>query len=202
MGGFPTDSVTEDYLLTLRLRQIGFRTVYLNERLSFGLAPEGLKEYVVQRSRWCLGFVQICMGRSGPLRPGNGLRFVDRIILMETFLHWSASHAHRLLGLSVPIAYHAVRPAGDARERDRRALVFRALFVFQVGGLGWLSEWRCLPITGRPQRAPGGDRHLKSVYRGLTKPLGQKFQVTAKGGDRSKRFIQTPMLTIFLASSR
>ena len=63
--------MTEDYLLTLRLRQIGYRTVYLNERLSLGLAPEGLREYIVQRSRWCLGFMQICVGRSGPA-PGAG----------------------------------------------------------------------------------------------------------------------------------
>ena len=58
-GGFPTTSITEDYLLTLRLKQFGFRTVYLNERLSLGLAPEGLDEYITQRSRWCLGFIQI-----------------------------------------------------------------------------------------------------------------------------------------------
>ena len=45
IGGFPTDSVTEDYLLTLRLREIGLQTIYLNEQLSLGLAPEGLKEY-------------------------------------------------------------------------------------------------------------------------------------------------------------
>jgi len=54
IGGFPTDSVTEDYLLTLRLKGQGFKTIYLNEQLSLGLAPEGLKEYVTQRSRWCL----------------------------------------------------------------------------------------------------------------------------------------------------
>jgi len=49
IGGFPTDSVTEDYLLTLRLKHIGYRTVYLNERLSLGLAPEGLREYIGRR---------------------------------------------------------------------------------------------------------------------------------------------------------
>ena len=37
-GGFPTDSVTEDFLLTLRLDRLGWRTVYLNEPLSVGLA--------------------------------------------------------------------------------------------------------------------------------------------------------------------
>jgi len=64
IGGFPTDSVTEDYLVSLRLREKGFRTVYLNEALSLGLAPEGLAEYSSQRSRWALGFVQICRGPS------------------------------------------------------------------------------------------------------------------------------------------
>ena len=39
IGGFPTDSVTEDYLLTLRLKEIGYRTVYLNEPLSLGEKP-------------------------------------------------------------------------------------------------------------------------------------------------------------------
>ena len=82
--------MTEDYLVSLRLREIGFNTIYLNEKLSVGLAPEGLKEYVSQRSRWCLGFVQICMGKSGPLRFGNGVPLVDRLMLIETFLHWGA----------------------------------------------------------------------------------------------------------------
>ena len=40
------DELEEDYLLTLRLKETGFSTAYLNEPLSYGLAPEGLKEYV------------------------------------------------------------------------------------------------------------------------------------------------------------
>ena len=63
--------MTEDYLLTLRLKADGYRTVYLNERLSLGLAPEGLKEYITQRGRWCLGFVQICRGPLGPCGPAT-----------------------------------------------------------------------------------------------------------------------------------
>ena len=34
IGGFPTDSVTEDFLITLRLQEAGWRTVYLNEPLT------------------------------------------------------------------------------------------------------------------------------------------------------------------------
>ena len=38
---------------------------------------------------------------------------------------------------------------------------------------------------------------LKAVWSGLLRPKGQKFKVTAKGGDRSKQFIQWPLLRIF-----
>ena len=104
IGGFPIDSVTEDYLLTLRLKERGILTVYLNEALSFGLAPEGLKEYLTQRSRWCLGFMQICRGPSGPLSRLANICLLDRLFLLESFLHWTAAHAFRLLGIIIPIA--------------------------------------------------------------------------------------------------
>lgn len=57
-GGLATETVTEDMLTTFRMREHGWRTVFLNERLSLGLAPEGLAEYITQRGRWCLGAIQ------------------------------------------------------------------------------------------------------------------------------------------------
>jgi cellulose synthase (UDP-forming) len=35
------------------------------------------------------------------------------------------------------------------------------------------------------------------VAHGLLKPKGHKFRVTAKGGDRSRRFVQWPLLRLF-----
>jgi cellulose synthase (UDP-forming) len=105
IGGFPTDALSEDYLVTLKTKSVGFRTVSLNERLSLGLPPEGLKEYVTQRSRWVVGFAQICSGPLGPLRRRNGLTPVDRISLIETFLYWSANYSFRLLGIIIPVVH-------------------------------------------------------------------------------------------------
>ncbi len=39
---------------------------------------------------------------------------------------------------------------------------------------------------------------VKAVASGLLRPRGQKFKVTAKGGDRSQRVVQWPVLRIFL----
>jgi cellulose synthase (UDP-forming) len=51
----PTDSITEDMLLSISLLRNGYITRYLCERLAFGLAPEGLKAFFVQRQRWARG---------------------------------------------------------------------------------------------------------------------------------------------------
>jgi cellulose synthase (UDP-forming) len=197
IGGFPTDSVTEDYLLSLRLREKGYRTVYLNEVLSLGLAPEGLAEYTGQRSRWALGFVQICRGPSGPLKIGKGLPFVDRIMLCETFLHWSATHLFRLLGVLVPALYLLFGiEAVHANVID--AIWYLAPFLAaQIAIFIWLTEGRVLPLMSDLYQMLCSTEVLKAVASGLLRPKGQKFKVTAKGGDRSKQFIQWPLLRIF-----
>lgn len=198
IGGFPTDSVTEDYLVTLRLRAIGYQTVYLNERLSLGLAPEGLKEYITQRSRWCLGFVQICRGRSGPLRFNNGLKLIDRIILSCTFLYWSAAHAYRVIGLIVPILYLLVGIESVHADVESTLAHFVPYFAAQMAIMGWMTQGRVLPIMTDVCQLLAAKEVLRAVANGLVKPKGQKFKVTAKGGDRSRTVVQWPMLRTFL----
>jgi cellulose synthase (UDP-forming) len=199
IGGFPTDSVTEDYLVTLRLNEIGYRTIYLNEALSLGLAPEGLKEYISQRSRWALGFMQICRGRSGPLSLRSHMRLIERVMLSETFLHWSATHFFRLLALVVPAAYLLLNiQAVYAGVPDAIAHLF-PFFVVQMAVMTWMTRGRVLPIMADLSQLLVATDIAKSVIVGLFKPQGHKFKVTAKGGDRSKRLVQWPMLRIFLA---
>jgi cellulose synthase (UDP-forming) len=198
IGGFPTDSVTEDYLVTLRLRSIGYRTVYLNELLSLGLAPEGLKEYITQRSRWCLGFVQICRGRSSPWRLGNHLQLVDRVVLSETFLYWSATHGFRLLGLIIPVLYLVFGVEAVHADVVDALSYFVPYFVVQMGVMAWLTEGRVLPVMADVSQLLSAHEVLRAVAAGLLKPQGQKFKVTAKGGDRGKMFVQWSLLRIFL----
>jgi cellulose synthase (UDP-forming) len=123
---------------------------------------------------------------------------VDRLILTETFLHWSATHFYRLLGLMIPIAYLLFNiQAVHATVVDTLAN-FLPYFVVQMAAIAWLSESRALPIMGDLSHMLAATDIVKAVYQGLTKPTGQKFVVTAKGGDRSKRMVQTPLLAIFL----
>ncbi|WP_082652813.1 glycosyltransferase [Aureimonas sp. AU12] len=199
IGGFPTDSVTEDYLLTLRLKEFGYTTSYLNEALTFGLAPEGLKEYITQRGRWCLGFMQIVRGRSGPFSRTSSLNFIDRLSLFDSFLGWAVVYPARVLGLLLPLLYllfglHIV-------ETDLSSTLehFLPFFLWQMVTLGWISQGRSLPIMSDVSQVIATPAIIKAVFVGLARPKGQKFKVTAKGGDRDLRFVEWPLLRIFAA---
>jgi cellulose synthase (UDP-forming) len=198
IGGFPTTSVTEDYLVSLKLRQKGYQTVYLNERLSLGLAPEGLKEYVTQRSRWCLGFVQICRSVDGPWSPGNGLRLADRLILTETFLFWSAQHLFRVLGLIVPALYLIFGIEAVRATLPDAVSYFLPYYVMILVSMAWLTQGRVLAIIADVSQLLAVHEILKAVWAGLLRPTNQKFKVTAKGGDRTRRVVQWPLLRWFI----
>jgi len=197
IGGFPTDSVTEDYLLTLRLKERGFATAYLNEPLSFGLAPEGLKEYVTQRSRWCLGFMQIARGRSGPLSRRTSLTFVDRIALAETFLNWTAVYVSRAVGLGVPILSLAFNIHPFQTSLDGLAVHFLPYWLWSGLTMHWLSGGRIVPILSDVSQIIVLPQILKAVFVGLWRPQGHKFQVTAKGGDRGRGFVEWGLMRPF-----
>ena len=199
IGGFPTESVTEDYLVTLKMKAQGFRTVYLNERLSLGLAPEGLKEYVTQRSRWALGFIQICRGDLGPFRRHNGLTLLDRVSLVETFLYWSASYSFRLLGIIVPILYWLFNILAVQADVVDTLAYYLPYFISQIVVMGWMAKGRVMPVMSDVTQLLAAPQIVRAAVHGLLKPKGHKFQVTAKGGDRSKRFVQWPLLRVFLA---
>ena len=197
IGGIPTDSVTEDYLTTLRLKEVGYTTAYLNEPLSFGLAPEGLKEYVTQRGRWALGFMQILRGRSGPLAPGP-LGFIDRISLIEAFLNWSFVYLYKVVGIFVPAIYLLFGVKAVQVHLFEMLAVFLPFYVVQSQMMAWVSHGRVIPFLTDVAQMLTAPAALKAVFIGLFRRRGHKFQVTAKGGDRSVRFVEWPLLRNFL----
>ena len=198
IGGFPTDSVTEDYLLSLRLKEKGFLTAYLNEPLTYGLAPEGLKEYITQRSRWCLGFMQIARGRSGPLSFGSPLAFIDRLSLTEVFLNWTAVPLSRAIGLIIPPLSLAFGLHPFHASLYDLATRFLPYFLWCGLVMSWLSGGKVMPILFDVSQIIVMPQILKAALFGLARPQGQKFQVTAKGGDRNHGFVEWTVMRPFV----
>jgi len=59
IGGFRTETVTEDIHTSMVIHARGYRSCYLNKVLAAGLMPETFESSMKQRVRWAMGHVQI-----------------------------------------------------------------------------------------------------------------------------------------------
>ncbi len=83
VGGWATDTITEDTELGLRLFEAGYGALYTNRRYGFGILPDTLKAFMTQRHRWAYGAMQIIrkhwrhmLPKSPTLKPAQKAQFV------------------------------------------------------------------------------------------------------------------------------
>ena len=86
VGGFETGTPSEDLATGIRLSAAGHRILYLNEKLSAGLAPPSLAAMARQRSRWASGTLQTLRTTANPLFI-PGLNPLQRLAFLEDILH-------------------------------------------------------------------------------------------------------------------
>lgn len=197
VGDFPTESVTEDFLLSVVLQTAGYQTVYLNEPLTEGLAPEGLKEYVTQRARWCLGQMQIVRSRFGPFGSAS-LRLRDRWSMIDATLYWTASFPFRLAALVYPLLYWFFNITVVNAEVSDVLSYFGAYFVWVSMAMNSISRGLLVPIIHDVSQLLGAIPITRAAFVGLLQPQGHPFSVTAKGGDRSKVTVQWSLMLPYL----
>jgi cellulose synthase (UDP-forming) len=77
IGGFQTDTITEDIHTSMLIHAKGYESCYYNKVLAAGLMPETFGGYLKQRSRWAIGCVQLFL-KCNPLMV-RGLTFAQRV---------------------------------------------------------------------------------------------------------------------------
>jgi cellulose synthase (UDP-forming) len=77
IGGFQTETITEDMETSMVLHARGWKSVYYAESLAYGLAPASAAQYAVQRLRWGQGSMQV-LRKYKPLRH-KGLTLAQRL---------------------------------------------------------------------------------------------------------------------------
>ncbi|WP_434027262.1 UDP-forming cellulose synthase catalytic subunit [[Pseudomonas] boreopolis] len=102
IGGFATETVTEDAHTALRLHRNGWNSAYLRIPQAAGLATDSLGAHVNQRIRWARGMVQI-FRVDNPLL-GKGLTIFQRFCYANAMLHFLAG-IPRLVFLTAPLAF-------------------------------------------------------------------------------------------------
>ena len=58
VGGFDTDTLTEDFATGIKMQQKGYRASCIEDTLADGLAPESFGALIKQRQRWAAGCIQ------------------------------------------------------------------------------------------------------------------------------------------------
>ncbi|MFP3569706.1 UDP-forming cellulose synthase catalytic subunit [Paraburkholderia sp. SIMBA_030] len=100
VGGFSTDSITEDASTSVKLHQRGWRSVYFGRPMVAGLQPETISGFLVQRIRWGVGMMQILMKQNPWLV--RGLTPAQRFCYSSVGLFWFFPFA-RLVTFLMPI---------------------------------------------------------------------------------------------------
>lgn len=102
VGGVSSNSITEDMNTAMRLHSAGWKSIYHNELLAQGLAPEDLSSTLKQRLRWAQGTIQVLV-RENPLTK-SGLTFWQRLQYFKTMYSYFSGFA-TLVFISCPIIY-------------------------------------------------------------------------------------------------
>jgi len=97
-----TVSVTEDMATCMRLHTQGWRSVYHDEILATGLAPEDLGTMLQQRLRWAQGTLQVLL-RENPLVQ-KGLSAGQRLMYFATMWSYLSGFA-AVVFLAAPVIY-------------------------------------------------------------------------------------------------
>jgi cellulose synthase (UDP-forming) len=195
IGGFPHAAISEDLNLTCTMLARGYRTLWLNEPLSFGLSAEGLPEYITQRTRWCLGTIQVALLRSGPIF-GPGYSLVQRCHFLHGVLNWACKPFIVLLLLAPSIYWFAGLPAFEANYLSFMRYGIPALLA-QVIYMSWISRARTLPLFIEATHAVTSFAVTATLLSAIVRPFGRPFKVTDKGGDRSAPRVHGKLAAIF-----
>ncbi|MFD1625569.1 UDP-forming cellulose synthase catalytic subunit [Azospirillum griseum] len=86
VGGFSGDTITEDCETALELHARGWDSAYLPRPLIAGLQPETFDSFIVQRSRWTQGMIQLFLLKNPLFK--SGLSLPQRLCYLSTMLYW------------------------------------------------------------------------------------------------------------------
>jgi cellulose synthase (UDP-forming) len=178
IGGFSTQTVTEDMETSLILHSQGWKSVYVAESLAYGLSPGSMHAYSVQRLRWATGSMQV-LRRFKPLTH-KGLSWAQRICYFDSCVGY-LSGAQMAILIAIPFAYFLtgvlpIKTVEFAFLIRFFPYIFLQILAFELIARGRGYLWLAQRYT--MVRFPIYTRALATFF--INRPL--PFAVTPKGG--------------------
>ncbi|HHO70315.1 MAG TPA: glycosyltransferase, partial [Halothiobacillus sp.] len=86
IGGIAGDTITEDAETAMTLHGLGYNSVYYGKPMIAGLQPETFSGFIVQRSRWAQGMVQIFLLKNPWKQPK--MKLSQRLAYTSSVFFW------------------------------------------------------------------------------------------------------------------
>jgi cellulose synthase (UDP-forming) len=179
VGGFVTNSLSEDYFTGIRLSAQGYELVYLNEKLSVGLAAENMETFMAQRARWARGTLQAFFIDSNPLTI-PGLNWLQRLSHFEGLLN-TLNAFTRLFFLILPIIYAFWDLVPIRFTYADLLYFFLPLYLVQLATYAWLNERSRSALLSDVYWLSVAMPLSATVVASLLSPFSQGFKVSPKG---------------------
>ncbi|MEL7034936.1 MAG: glycosyltransferase [Cyanobacteria bacterium J06592_8] len=202
IGGFVTESISEDYFTGIRLSAQGYELIYLKEKLSAGLAAENIANYFVQRQRWGRGTLQAFFINSNPLTIPN-LKLSQRLAHLEGLINWLTVWAYPYF-LLMPLGYAFFGILPVQATVEEWLYFFLPYFWVQIMVFRWLNEKSRSAIISEIYQATICFPLSLSVFLAMMNPFKQRFKVTEKGisnqGFKFNWLLGWPLIVLFVAT--
>lgn len=101
IGGIATETITEDIHTSIRLHSRGFKIIYHDELLAYGIAPQTLNSFSVQRLRWAQGTMQLLRTKENPLWV-KGFSLAQRLSYFASMVTYFDAY-QKLIYLFIPV---------------------------------------------------------------------------------------------------
>lgn len=178
-GGFVTESLSEDYFTAINLASQGHRVIYLDEKLSAGLAAESIADQATQRLRWAQGTLQAFFIRTNPLTI-PGLTPLQRLGHLEGILHWFTTLA-RVYFLLMPLTYSFLGVIPLRATAQELMYFFLPYYLIQITVFAWLNNRSRSALLSDVYSLVLVFPLALTVVTSLLNPFSKGFQVTPKG---------------------
>jgi cellulose synthase (UDP-forming) len=178
IGGFATQTITEDTHTGIRLHAKGWKSVMYNKNLTAGMAQDSFADFVKQRLRWAKGMTQITF-HDHPLFI-KGLTLPQRVCYASGVWYFF-SGPMRIIFMMTPLLYLLFGLQPIQATLTEIFIYYVPSFVALYWGYSLLSKGTRHLFWSEVYETSVSMYHTIATYSTLFSPFKSVFNVTPKG---------------------
>jgi cellulose synthase (UDP-forming) len=198
IGGVQGDTITEDAETSLALHARGYGSVYMARPVTCGLSPETFDDFILQRSRWTQGMLQI-FSLKNPLLV-KGLNWGQRICYLNSCLFWFFGLARVVFFIS-PLLYLFF----GMRVYNASEMQVLGYAVPHILGSMLVTDYLYgkvrHPFFSELYEAVQSMYLVPAIFGTLISPWSPRFKVTPKGKSLDKDYLSPLALPFYILFS-